>query len=136
MPADLRRGDDVALRLNGPRPEQRLPVRLARAQREGARVREDLRRAARPGAAAAGLGQGDGRLGEAQVEADEAAYPADGGVEGGDEAGAGLDGGALAEDAVVEDVQLVVRGLVPDGAVGVNVQRAVEDLAGFTISRS
>ena len=128
MPADLRRRDHPALRLDGPRPQQRLPVRLAGPQREGAGERDDLCGAVAPRAPGARLRQRQARLGEAQVEADEAADAADGRVKGPREAGAGLDRGALAEGAVVKDVELVVRCRVVEGALGRDVQGAVEQL--------
>lgn len=130
--ADLRRGDDPALRLDGARAQQRLPVRGARLEREGGRVQQDLGDAGaavlgQEGAAGRRVGEGEGGLREAEVEADEGADAADRGGERGRQGGAGLDGGGLAEGAVVEEVELVVgRGGV-DGAVCVDPEAAVEE---------
>lgn len=122
MPPYLGRGNHPALGLDGAGPQQHLPVRLARRDREGGRVGQDLG----PGdAAGRRLGEGQRRLGKAQVEADEAAHAADGGVEGRGEALAGTHDGALTQGAVVEEVQLVVGGGVVDGAVGADPEGAV-----------
>lgn len=58
VPPDLRSGHDPALRLDGAGPQQRLPVRLARPQGEGARVREQLRGASVPAARGSWLRKG------------------------------------------------------------------------------
>lgn len=132
---DLRRGDDPALRLDGAGAEQRLPMRRARLDGEGGGVQQHLRDAGaavlrEEGAAGARVGEGQRGLREAEVKADEASRPADRGGERGGEAGPGLDRRALAEGAVVEEVELVVGRRVVDRAVRVDPDAAVQELRG------
>lgn len=121
MPPDLRRRHHPALGLDRARPQQHLPVRLARRHREGRRVRQDLR--ALPPVRERGLG-------EAHVEADQRADAAHGAGEWRREARAGLCVRRLAQGAEVEEVQLVVAAGGVDGAGGGDPDRAVEELGG------
>lgn len=73
--------------------------------------------------------QREGRLGEAQIEADEAAYAANGAGEGRREAGTGLSVCRFAEGAVVEEVELVVAAGWLESAGGEDPDGAVEELA-------
>ena len=102
--AALRRRDDVALGLDRPRAQQRVPVVLAGHQRERRRHGEDLR--ALPH-------QRGVELGEAQVVADGEAERADCGGRG-HELGAGSDGGRLLEADVLGDVDVEEMDLAVD----------------------
>lgn len=125
VPPDLRGRDDPALGLDGAGPQENLPVRPARRHGERRRVRQQLG----GGVAEFGaLGQGKRRLGEPQVEADEAADAADGRGERRRKRRPGLGRGGLAQRRVVEQVQLVVAGVLVDVAVLLDPDGAVVEL--------
>lgn len=128
MSPNLGCGHNPTLRLYGPAAQQRLPVRPSRAQRKRAGIREDLRRSPAPRAPGPRLRQGDGRLGEPHIKADEAADAAHGRVKRGREPGSRLHRVALPEAGVVKDVELVVRRRVDHVPRGRDVERAVEQL--------
>lgn len=89
-------------------PTQNLPMRPPSRDRERRRKQQDLSGLPTKRGAGPRSCQRQRRLGEPQVEADQAPGAADGGGEGGRQAGAGLGAGGLAQRPVVEEVQLVV----------------------------
>lgn len=140
--ADLGGGDDVALRLDGPRAQQDLPVGAAGGDREGRGVQEDLGgavggvlEAVRSVRMRMGMGMGMMRtremqrgFREAEIEADETPETPDGGRDRRDQTGAGLRAGRLAERGVVEEVKLVVGGGGDEGPGRGDVDCAVVEL--------
>lgn len=139
--AGLGGGDDVALRLDGPRAQQDLPVGAAGGDREGRGVQEDLGWAVVGGGGVLAA-SGSVRMGmemvwarevqrgfrEAEIEADETAETPDRGRDRRDQTRAGLRAGGLAERGVVEEVQLVVGGRGDEGPGRGNVDCAVVEL--------
>ena len=113
MPPTLRRGNDVGLALDRPGPQQRLPMRLARRNRERGRIDQEL------GALAA---KPKRHLREPEVEADHHAQPAHGSVHRGDDLGSGFDAVALLQDRTAGEVDVEeVEFLVSAGDVAVLV---------------
>lgn len=128
MTTNLCGGDDPALGLDGPGAQKGFPVGGAGADGKGRRVEEHLGRRAGPGAVGTGLGESEGRSGEAEVKANEASDAADGAGERFRESVTRLDGGGFAKRAIVKEMNLIVRGAVVDAAVGVDPEGAVEEL--------
>lgn len=77
------------------------------------------------------MGEREGGLGEAQVEADEAADATYGAVKGRREDRAGLRVAGLAQGTVVKEVELVVAAGRVDLAIGRDPDGSVEELGGL-----
>jgi hypothetical protein len=120
MPPILRRRNDIHLILNRPSPQQRLPVRLSRWNRERGRIHHDLRTLPP---------QPQRHLREAQVEADHHAKFPDRGVDWREDLPPGLDAVALFQHGAsgaqvdVEEVDFLVAGRY--GAVLVDPDQCV-----------